>query len=279
LSPEGAPEIDVALVRRLLARQAPEWADLPLSPVEPQGWDNRTFRLGGGLAVRLPSRSVYAGQVETEAAWLPLLSGRVPLEIPEVVFLVKPSDGYPWGWSIRRWIDGDAVSNGTIADRAAFAKELGGFLRAFQAIDPAGGPTPGERNFHRGGDLRVYAGQAREAITAIGAAAWANALWDRALSPASGEMTWVHGDVSPGNLLVREGRLSAVIDFGLMAVGDPACDFAIGWTFMTADERKSFRLAAGVHDCTWRRAVGWALWKAAVVLAGWSGGEKERQVA
>ena len=274
----GAPVIDAALVRRLLFQQAAHWSELPIVPVERQGWDNRTFRLGDRLSVRLPSRAAYAGQIVVEADWLPVLAAGVSLEIPSTAFLGEPSDDYPFGWAVRRWIDGESATVARISDRGAFAASLGGFLRELQSVEPDGGPSSGERNFHRGGDLRVYEQQARDAMRQLRLDQRATAIWRQATASRATQAVWVHGDIAPGNLLVRDGRLTAVIDFGLMSVGDPACDYAIAWTFLDSLEREAFRSAAGADDETWSRARGWALWKSAMVCAGRSGGVQDHPV-
>jgi aminoglycoside phosphotransferase (APT) family kinase protein len=279
----SAPEIDQALVERLVAAQFPQWADLPVRAVLAQGWDNRTFRLGDALSVRLPSASHYVAQVEKEQAWLPRLAPGLPLPIPEPVAVGAPGEGYPFPWSVNRWLDGESAATATIADRVVFARDLAGFLKALWGLNATGGPAAGGHSFHRGGDLGVYAGQVSAALADLGAEVdraacervWADALesaWDR---PG----VWAHGDVAAGNLLVRNGRLSAVIDFGQMAVGDPACDLVITWVFLEGEAREAFREAVGLDPRTWARARGWALWKALVMMTGRSGavpGEVER---
>lgn len=271
---DSSPEpvrIDAALVRRLVAAQFPRWAQLPVTPVELDGWDNHTFRLGDNLSARLPSAQGYVAQVEKEHRWLPWLAPRLPLPIPSPVALGAPGSGYSWPWSIYRWIEGDVAAVAPIEDLSRFAADLARFLAALQRIDPAGGPEPGAHNFYRGGALEVYDSEARAAMAALdgridaGAAA---AVWRRALASAwSGAPVWVHGDVSAGNLLVHDGRLSAVIDFGCSAVGDPACDLVIAWTFLSGEGRAVFRSALALDEDTWARARGWALWKAMKVLA------------
>jgi aminoglycoside phosphotransferase (APT) family kinase protein len=183
-----------------------------------------------------------------------------------------PGEGYPFAWSVLRWLDGELASPRTIRDLAAFATSLAGFLRALQAVDAADGPPPGPHNFFRGGPLTVYAEETLEAIEALGAripSAAARAVWDDALTAAwHGRPVWVHGDVAAGNLLVRDGRLAAVIDFGSSGVGDPACDVVIAWTLLSGASRRAFREALGVDPGTWARGRGWALWKALISIAG-----------
>lgn len=266
--------IDTSLVRRLLTAQFPDWAKLPLRPVAQQGWDNRTFRLGNDLAVRLPSAARYAAQVDKEQTWLPRLAANLPLAIPIPIAKGKAGEGYPWPWSVYRWLEGEPAATGRIDDRKAFAATLAKFLVALQRIDAASGPPSGEHSFHRGGSLAIYDSETRRAIAILGDsidAKGARDVWEKALStPWSLASVWFHGDVAASNLLVREGCLAAVIDFGCCGVGDPACDLVIAWTFLDAG-RDAFRAVVALDDPTWARARGWALWKALIVLAGLPG--------
>ena len=263
--------VDAPLVARLIAAQFPRWAGLPVRPVEPGGWDNRTFRLGDDLSVRLPSAEAYAAQVAKEHRWLPRLAPLLPLLIPVPLALGRPDEGYPWPWSVYRWLDGEPAAPERIADPRRFATELARFLAALQRIDPAGGPPPGPHNFYRGGPLTVYDAETRRAIAALRDgidAEAATATWEAALrAPWPGPPVWVHGDVAAGNLLLRHGRLSAVIDFGCTGVGDPACDTTIAWTLLSGESRAAFRAALPLDRATWARGRGWALWKALITLA------------
>jgi aminoglycoside phosphotransferase (APT) family kinase protein len=265
-------QIDDALVRRLVAGQFPQWSELPIHPVTPSGWDNRTFRLGDTMVVRLPSGEHYAEQVAKEQRWLPYLAPSLPLAIPTPLALGRPAEGYSWNWSVYRWLEGEAASSGSIADLSEFASSLGRFLAALQRIDATGGPEPGLHNFHRGAALGIYDGQTRQAIAALEGTIdedAATAVWEAALTSAwQWAPVWVHGDVSAGNLLVQAGRLSAVIDFGQLGVGDPACDLAIAWTFFDGASRQAFRDALPLDDATWARGRGWALWKVLIVTSG-----------
>ncbi|MBA8880693.1 aminoglycoside phosphotransferase family protein [Phyllobacterium myrsinacearum] len=269
------PVIDVALVKGLITAQFPQWADLPVRPVEHGGWDNRTFHLGDGMTVRLPSSGAYAEQVQKEQFWLPKLALHLPLPIPAPVAMGLPDQNYPWRWSIYKWLDGDVAKPERIVDLKQFAADLAAFLVALQAIDAIGGPIPGMHNFHRGGSLAVYDGQTREAIIALRGKIdtdLATEIWEAALVTAwQGSPVWFHGDVSFGNLLVREGRLSAVIDFGTSGVGDPSCDLAIAWTLFSGESRQTFRAALPLDEATWARGRGWTLWKALIVYAGLAG--------
>ena len=264
--------MDRELVRRLIGAQFPQWAGLPVRPVPVDGWDHRSFRLGDTMLVRLPSAAAYAGQVEHEHRWLPGFAPLLPLAIPEPLGLGRPAEGYPLAWSVYRWIEGETAAAARVADMQAFTAALGRFLGALQRIDAAGGPEPGARNFHRGGTLAAYDAEAREAIRRLSPtidAFTATSLWDAAVRTTwQRDPVWVHGDVSAGNLLVRDGELAAVIDFGQLAVGDPACDLAIAWSFLDPRSRAVFRSALALDAGTWLRGRAWALWKAATVSAG-----------
>ena len=267
--------ITSGLVAALIREQFPQWSERVVVPVEPGGWDNRTFRLGDDLLVRLPSHARYVPQVSKEHRWLPALAPLLPLPVPTPVALGEPGNGYPWPWSVYRWLDGAAPSLANVADTHAFARELAAFLRALQSIDATSAPTPGEHNFFRGGLLSTYDGETREATAALSDridASLATAIWEAALSSTWQQPSvWLHGDVAPSNLLVRDGRLAAVIDFGSCAAGDPACDLTMAWTFFTGPARATFRDEMLLDAATWQRARGWALWKALIVACGKTG--------
>ena len=269
---DRAPPIDASLVRKLVDSQFPKWSDLSIESLLPGGWDHRSFRLGCDMVVRLPSASAYAMQVEKEHRWLPVLAPWLPLVIPEPLALGNPAHGYSWHWAIRRWIEGEAAASCQMVDRSQLARDVAQFLDALHRIDSRDGPSPGRDNFFRGGPLAKYDAEARCAIDVLGHRIDTSAamrLWTDALATEwRRPPVWIHGDMSAGNLLVREGRLCAVIDFGSMAVGDPACDLAIAWTFLDGYSRSVFRSALQLDDGTWKRACGWALWKASIVAAG-----------
>jgi aminoglycoside phosphotransferase (APT) family kinase protein len=281
-----AGEIDVALVRRLIAAQFPQWANLPVRAVASQGWDNRTFRLGADMSVRLPSHRRYVAAIEKEHAWLPRLAPHLPQPIPAPLAVGAPGGGYPWPWSVNRWLDGESALAAPIDDRRRFAADLAAFLAALHRVDTADGPATGPDSFWRGGPLATYDAETRQAIAALGEridGRAATAVWDAALAADwTGSPVWVHGDIAPGNLLVHDGRLSAVIDFGQACVGDPACDLAIGWTFLADDGRAAFRAGLALDPATWARGRGWCLWKALIIFAGLSanqaGAEKSQRI-
>jgi aminoglycoside phosphotransferase (APT) family kinase protein len=268
----SAPPIDAELAGRLVADQFPQWAHLPVEPVPQGGWDNRTFRLGEELALRLPSAGRYAAAVDKEHAWLPRLAPRLPLPISAPVGRGEPALGYPYPWSVLRWLPGETALARPPADLARFAADLAAFLRALQGLEATGGPAAGRHSFFRGGPLQTYDLETRAALAELEGVVdtgGAIGVWQAALrAPFGGPAVWVHGDVAPGNLLVRDGRLSAVIDFGQLAVGDPASDLAIAWTTFAGESRAAFRAGLPLDAGTWARGRAWALWKAAIVLAG-----------
>lgn len=264
-------EIDAALVRRLVASQFPHWADLEVRPVAAGGWDNRTFHLGSDRVARLPSARRYAAQVEKDQLWLPRLAPHLPLPIPAPLATGAPGEDYPHPWSVFGWLEGEAALTAPISDLSAFAADLAAFLAALHRIDASDGPPPGAHNFFRGGPLATYDDETRRAIATLEGqidTVAATEVWDAALASTwSGPPVWVHGDVAASNLLVQDGRLSAVIDFGCCGVGDPACDLAIAWTFFAGDGRQAFRTALPLDAATWARGRGWTLWKALITLA------------
>lgn len=262
--------IDAALARRLVAAQFPEWASLPVQPVASVGTDHALFRLGGDMAVRMPRIASAAKQVPREHACVPRLAPHLPLAVPVPLAMGEPGEGYPWPWSICRWIEGETATADRIRDPGRMARDLARFLVALRAIDASWAPAP-ENDLHRGAPLLVRDAEARTKIAELrgtidGAAAIA--VWEAALEAPRwpGPPVWVHGDVLPLNLLARGGRLVAVLDFGLLAVGDPACDVMAAWTCFSGGAREAFRAGVNADDATWARARGWALWFGLVAL-------------
>lgn len=263
--------ITTELVSRLVATQFPRWAHLPVAPVELDGPDNTTFRLGEELSVRLPSADDYVPQVEKEHRWLPFLAPHLPLPIPEPVARGAPAAGFPRPWSVYRWRPGQAATADRVRDEARLAADLAGFLSALHRVDPTGGPAAGAHSFFRGGPLALLDADTRQAIAALATeldADAATAVWEEALATAwKRPAVWVHGDVANSNLLVMDGRLCAVLDFGCSALGDPACDLAIAWTFFTGESRRAFRDGLALDAGSWARGRAWALWKALLTHA------------
>ena len=275
--------INTSLVQKLISIQFPQWADLAITPVEQDGWDNRTFHLGSNMSIRLPSAAHYADKVQKEQYWLPRLAPHLPLHIPTPIAMGNPTQDYPFHWSIYRWIEGAIASRKNVSDMNQFAIDLAHFLSALQHIDTTNGPIAGEHNFYRGGLLKIYDAETQQAIEKINDkidSALIQNIWQSALTHSWNNLpVWIHGDIAPSNLLVKNGRLTAVIDFGGLGIGDPACDYAIAWTFFDDESRNRFRTALAVDDDTWNRARGWALWKALITYAelpGTNSPEKEK---
>ncbi|MBB1258610.1 aminoglycoside phosphotransferase family protein [Streptomyces alkaliterrae] len=258
---DATPPIDGDLAARLVAGQFPRWAGLPLAPVDPAGSDHVIFRLGDDMAVRLPRGDWAAGQAPKEHRWLPGLTPALPLAVPEPIALGEPDLGYPWPWSVARWLDGAPATVAGLGDSAADAVRLADFLNSLRRLPP---PSGGPHAELVGGTLAARDAATRAGIKAVAGTFDARALtelWDDALAAPAwrGTPVWFHGDMHTGNLLTRRGRLSAVIDFGSLGVGDPACDLVVAWTLMSRRSRDAFRDALGLDDATWLRGMGWAL--------------------
>ncbi|WP_369214076.1 aminoglycoside phosphotransferase family protein [Streptomyces flavofungini] len=255
--------IGEALARRLLAAQFPQWAELPLTLVDPAGSDHVIYRLGQELALRLPRHDGAIGQARKEAEWLPRLAPRLPLAVPVPMGVGEPAFGYPWPWAVSRWLDGRVATAEALEDSAETAVRLAEFLTALQSFRTEDFPEDA-----RGGltaqPLADRDSATRAAIAEVEGTFDTTAmteLWEAALNaPAwEGPPVLFHGDFHTGNLLTRDGSLSAVIDFGELGMGDPACDLTIAFTLMSARSRAVFREALGVDDATWTRGRGLAL--------------------
>jgi aminoglycoside phosphotransferase (APT) family kinase protein len=288
--PAAELEITVDLVRGLLAAQHPDLAGLPVEPLA-NGWDNTLFLLGEELVARLPRRTLGASIVLNEQRWLPSLAPRLPLPVPVPVRTGLPGEGYPWPWSIVAFLPGTPASDGPPFDPRRAAADLGGFFGALHAPAPPDAPANPYRgvplarradNFER--NLATVVGQAgqadradrgdqadrvdRDAVQSAWAAALAVPVWD-------GAPVWLHGDPHPANILVRDGRVSGVLDFGDITAGDPATDLSLAWMLLTATCHDLFRAAyaeaggAPITDATWARGRGWAL-NLAIVFLAWS---------
>ncbi len=261
----GELDIDVALVERLVREQFPRWAGLPVKQVVSAGTDNAMYRLGDDMVVRLPRLPGGAGQVAKEQRWLPRLAPHLPLAVPEPLAEGAPGRGYALPWGVFRWLDGDDLHTAPLdpAGLAHAAVELGRFVAALRKADATGGPPswrggPLADDEHVRAAIRDLDADADGALDGDGATtAWEDALrvprWD-------GVPVWLHGDLLPGNLLARGGRLGAVIDFGGLGTGDPAADVLAAWAVFDAGTRPLFREAARVDDATWARGRGWALY-------------------
>lgn len=260
-----------ALVRNLIDTQFPQWTSLPVREVAADGTDHIIFRLGDKMAARLPRLESAADQAARQHHWLPRLAPHLPLAIPEPVALGEPSASFPWPWSVVRWIEGRAAYPEELEDSEEAAQLLGDFVRAMRHIDARQGPVPGLQNAYRGVPLADRDAEVREALVMLQGSVDTTPLaehWQKSLRAPlwHGDPAWIHGDLLPGNLLLQEGQLRAVIDFGLMGVGDPACDLLPAWVIFSDAARHRFREAAEVDDATWERGRGWALSFAVIAL-------------
>jgi aminoglycoside phosphotransferase (APT) family kinase protein len=265
-------DTDATLVRRLLAEQFPNWADLPIEAIHPLGTDNANYRLGEEKLVRLPRRKRTVATLEKERRWLPRVAPLLPVAVPVPLGEGVPGEGYAFPWSVYTWLKGENATVERITDVRQLATDLAQFVAALQRMDPTGGPPPGEHNFFRGESLARRDEATRAAIEFLAreidvdvvTAVWEGALrapeWKR--SPV-----WVHGDLDSRNLLAERGRLCAVIDFGCLGVGDPACDVMVAWKLLSTDAREFFRETLSVDEATWARGRGWALSQALIALA------------
>jgi aminoglycoside phosphotransferase (APT) family kinase protein len=270
-SPPERLIVDRTTVRRLVSQQFPQWSTLTIEPVRNPGWDNYTFRLGDDLLVRLPSAAEYALAVEKEQRWLPQLAPHLPVPVPSVRGLGSPGAEYPFPWSVYGWLDGSAATHADLTDPVEFAEQLGDFLVALRRVDAASGPQPGIHNWYRGATLLTYDATVRRSLDRLTGhvdADLASEIWAAALSATwAGKDVWFHGDLAKDNLLLRDGQLAAVIDFGTCGVGDPSCDLAVAWTLLVEPGRQAFRCRVQADDASWARGRGWALWKTLSGLA------------
>lgn len=258
-------DIDTGLVRDLIAAQFPQWAHLPVRPARALGTVHALYRLGDDLVVRLPRVGVSPGEVDKEHHWLPRLAPLLPVDVPRPLGRGQPSAAYPSEWSVYSWLRGENPVPGHVADPAGLARDIAAFLRALRALERTNAPTSerGQRTLASlDQQVRAALEQCHGLIdTDAATRAWHTALrapvWD-------GEPVWVHADLTPGNLLLRDGRLGAVLDFGSLGLGDPASDVNVAWTVLPGSARQAFRAALGVDDAAWARARGLAL---AIALA------------
>jgi aminoglycoside phosphotransferase (APT) family kinase protein len=261
---DSLPAIDIDLVRRLVDTQFPEWSELPLELFDAPGSDHAIYRLGEELSVRLPRHSGALGQARKEFEWLPRLAPCLPLAIPVPLGVGEPAFGYPWSWGVSRWLEGEVATVEALADSSVTAIALGEFLSALHRFAPAEIPALAAREDLSVRPLARRDRATRAAIAAVDGvfdAAAMTRLWDEALSAPGWDRPplWVHGDFHTGNLLTMDGRLSAVIDFGGLGIGDPACDLTVAFTLMSAKSRAAFRSVLDVDDSTWTRGRGLAL--------------------
>lgn len=255
----GEPALDALLVRRLISEQFPQWAGLSVAPVASAGTSNVMYRLGKDMVVRLPRTAGAAGDVAKEHTWLPRLAPSLPAAVPVPLGRGAPAEGWPWPWSVYRWLGGENPAVGGIGEPGRLAGDLAEFVAALHRIDPGDGPPS-----YRSEPLAARDEATRDAIAALGDAVDATvttAAWEESLrAPApAGPPVWIHADLQPGNVLVVRGRLSAVIDFGCLGLGDPAVDLIAAWYVVPPGAREAFRTALDADAAAWARGRGWAL--------------------
>ncbi|WP_305986116.1 aminoglycoside phosphotransferase family protein [Roseibium sp. MMSF_3544] len=271
---------DEAVAARLIEEQVPALAGLPVRRVESSGTDNALYRIGDDHVIRLPRRPEAVPLLTKEITWLPLFKA-LPLEVPRLVAAGRPSGIFGHAFGVFRWISGVPASNEAIGNMNAAARDLAGFLRSLRAIETAGAPQAGDCNHHRGVVLEELDDKTRRSIHVLTDeidVAQALSLWQDACSvPFEGPGSWLHGDLKADNLLARNGRLRAVIDWGLCAVGDPSADYCAAWSFVSPEAQSVFRETAEISDTAWLRAKGWALYGAVIALSYYRGGKNEPQ--
>ena len=268
-----ADELDITpdFARALLARQFPDLARLPIAKLASAGTENSIFRLGDRLALRLPRIAGAADQAKREFRWLPRLAPHLPLALPEPVALGEPTADYPWHWSVCRWLEGENAFSQPPGDLKDAAQRLGRFVRALQSA-----PVPGDNSLvaatsGRGIDLIHRDSATRAAIASCEGLADTAALtriWDEALTLPTWNRApvWLHGDIHVGNLLVESDRITGIIDWGCLGMGDPACDLMPAWSMLDRQSRAIFRAAAEVNDAAWLRGRAWAISVAVIAL-------------
>jgi len=266
----GMHPIDDDLVRRLISGRFPQWAGLAVERWPSGGTVNAMYRLGGDMAVRLPLVQGGAKDVLMEQEWLPRLAPHLPARIPEVLGAGEPAQGYPWPWSVYRWLAGEHPEAGVLSEPVLMAGDLAAFVAAMRSIT-----LPGAPKAHRGGPVASLDAETRAAIKELRGIPQedvdcdaAASIWEEALRAPGwdGPPVWLHADLMPGNLLIDDGRLASVIDFGCIGVGDPACDLFPAWNLLPDDAREVFREALAVDDATWIRGRGRTLSQALIAL-------------
>jgi aminoglycoside phosphotransferase (APT) family kinase protein len=259
-------DIDEALVRDLLRSQFPEWAGLPLRRMPSTGTDNAIYHLGHDMGIRLPLIRWAVGQIDKEYDWLDLLSLHLTVELPLPVAKGEAGSGYPYPWLVYRWLEGEDLQSAPVEDYHQLAMDLGDFVAALGRIDPVNGPPAGRR----GGPLAAHDEMVRAVVPDLEGiidTSCALAVWRAALDADRwpGPPVWVHGDLLPGNVLIRNGRLRGVIDWSAAGLGDPACEAMLAWS-LPPEARRTYRQALGFDDATWARARGWVVEQTALFI-------------
>jgi aminoglycoside phosphotransferase (APT) family kinase protein len=266
-------DIDASLIRRLLEQQFPQWAALPIERVELMGTENALYRVGSEMVARLPRIERAAASLEHERRWLPRIGDHVPISVPRVLGEGAPGSIFPLTWSVYSWLPGERVTPESVRSPQEFALDLAGLVAALQRMDTTDGPAPAEHSGGRGEPLANREAQTSAWFGDLDAVGYPTdalkSIWKEALSaPVWAEPpVWLHGDLDAQNLLVDGGRLTGVIDFGCVGVGDPACDVMVAWKVLTPRGRETFRAALSIDEATWVRARGWAVSQAVGVLA------------
>lgn len=265
--------INEHVVLSLIQEQFPEYKNFAIHPIKTQGHDHTTFHLGDNLLIRLPNAQCYASKVEKEQEWLPKLAPHLSVIIPKPIALGQPSLNYPFHWSIYQWISGESANNldKNNLNLNDIALSIAQFLQELESIDIKNGPKPGAHNFYRGASLWKYHKETKNALQKLSyfmdvapyEQLWFQAIQASLLNPP----VWIHGDMAPGNIIVENNQLKAVIDFSGIAVGDPACDLVMAWTYFDEASRIIFKKNLSFDETVWTRAQGWALWKALITLA------------
>jgi aminoglycoside phosphotransferase (APT) family kinase protein len=263
--------VNIDLARALVVAQLPLWRELPVEPSPFAGTDHVMFRLGADKALRFPRRPSAVLQVLKEQEFLPAISRSLSVATPMPIKAMRACDQFGYPWSVCSWVEGHTLQRTPDFVESDFVHEICSFLAAMKHTKVDNIPPPGQHNFGRGVPLQSRDEQTRAAILAISDEfdpAELLLAWDKSLAARvnDGKPELIHGDLAPSNILMRDGKLAGVIDWGGMAVGDPACDLMIAWNFLDNPWRGMFHLAVGVDDDEWMRGVGWALSVAAIQL-------------
>jgi aminoglycoside phosphotransferase (APT) family kinase protein len=255
-------DVTVDQLRHLLRAQLPAWADRPIVPLVTSGTDNAILRLGDDLVVRMPIIGWAADQVDLEATWLPRLAPHLPAVVHEPVAIGEPGEGYPWRWLVYRWIDGENAHHDGTFDRNQLARDVAAFVRALRALALPDAPRSARGHPISQGDTRI-ADAIEQVRPELGDddADVLLAAWHEACAAPHWPGPWmlVHGDLSGNNLLLRDGRLHAVIDWSCFGLGEPANDLDVAWELLDAEARAVYRAELDVDDATWARGRGWAI--------------------